>query len=279
MVDEIPVIKVRAHDCVDTTDELAAEEPLEIRIAYGKEQQRQIRNISVVMRTPGHDAELALGFLFTEGIINNTKDVAGVEHYFTACPNNRENVIQVSLHPNVQPILHNTDRNFYITSSCGVCGKSSINAVRTVAQYQAELNEGLQISVDALYALPELLCKQQELSEQTSGLHTSALFSADGQLQLAREDVGRHNALDKLIGAALKQEWLPLNKNILLLSGRASFELIQKAAMAGICMVAAIGAPSTLAVQLADKFNITLCGFLHGQRFNIYTSPQRIILT
>jgi FdhD protein len=279
MIDEIPVIKVRAHDRVDTTDELAAEEPLEIKIAYGEEHQQQIKNISVTMRTPGHDAELALGFLFTEGIIKNAKDIATVEHCFIACQENKENVIQVSFHPDVQPDLHNTDRNFYTTSSCGVCGKSSINAIRTVNQYQAEIKDNMQISVDTLYALPELLRELQDVFEQTGGLHASALFSADGRLLLVREDVGRHNALDKLIGAALNKEWLPLNNNILLLSGRASFELIQKAAMAGIRMVVAIGAPSTLAVQLAEEFNITLCGFLRGQRFNIYTSPQRIILT
>lgn len=279
MIDEIPVIKVRAHDCVDTTDELAAEEPLEIRIVYGENHQRETKNISVTMRTPGCDAELALGFLFTEGIIKSAKDAVAVEHCFIACQENRQNVIQVSLNPGVQPNLHNTDRNFYTTSSCGVCGKSSINSIRTVNQYKDVVADNMQISADTLYALPELLRRQQDIFEQTGGLHASALFSADGRLLLVREDVGRHNALDKLIGAALNKEWLPLNNNILLLSGRASFELIQKAAMAGIRMVVAIGAPSTLAVQLADEFNLTLCGFLRGQRFNIYTSPQRIILT
>lgn len=279
MIDEIPVIKVRAHDCVDTTDELAAEEPLEIRLEYGEERQRQIKNISVTMRTPGHDAELALGFLFTEGIVKNARDAAGVEHCFIACQENRENVIQVTLKPSVQPNLHNTDRNFYTTSSCGVCGKSSISSIRTVNQYQVEVQDNMQIGVDTLYALPELLRQQQDVFEQTGGLHASALFSVDGRLLLVREDVGRHNALDKLIGAALNTDLLPLNNHILLLSGRASFELVQKAAMAGIRMVVAIGAPSTLAVQLASEFNITLCGFLRGQRFNIYTSPQRIILT
>lgn len=279
MIDEIPVIKVRAHDCVDTIDELAAEEPLEIRVAYGAINQPEVKNISVTMRTPGNDAELALGFLFTEGIITSPDDVAGIAHCFIACTENRENVIQVTLKPVVQPNLHNTDRNFYTTSSCGVCGKSSISAIRTVNQYQSAAVNPIQVSADTLYSLPQLLREQQDVFEHTGGLHASALFSVNGELLMVREDVGRHNALDKLIGAALNKNGLPLNNHILLLSGRASFELVQKAAMAGISMVVAIGAPSTLAVQLANEFNITLCGFLRGQRFNIYTSPQRIILT
>jgi FdhD protein len=277
MIDEIPVIKVRALECADTTDELAAEEPLEIRLEYGPDFQREVKNISVTMRTPGNDAELAVGFLFTEGIIRSVDEVQYANHNF-AYAENRQNVIQVSLKPSFVPSLQSADRNFYTTSSCGVCGKSSIKSIRTVNQYSA-VTDNNSISATIMYTLPDLLREQQDMFEQTGGIHASALFSSYGDLLLVREDVGRHNALDKLIGAALNEEMLPLNDKVLLLSGRASFELVQKAAMAGINIIAAVGAPSTLAVQLANEFNITLCGFLRGQRFNIYTAPQRIILT
>lgn len=264
-------------ECADTTDELAAEEPLEIRLEYGTDQQREVKNISVTMRTPGNDAELAVGFLFTEGIIRSVSEVMFARHNF-ACNENRQNVIQVSLRSNIVPNLNTADRNFYTTSSCGVCGKSSISSIRTVNQY-AHISDGNSISATTMYQLPDMLREQQEIFDHTGGLHASALFSSYGDLLLVREDVGRHNALDKLIGAALNEEMLPLTDKVLLLSGRASFELVQKAAMAGINIIAAVGAPSTLAVQLAEEFNITLCGFLRGQRFNIYTAPQRIILT
>lgn len=278
IINEIPVIKVNALAYVDTIDELAAEEPLEIRLDYGVEYQREVKNISVTMRTPGNDAELAVGFLYTEGIIQSINEVQFASHCFITCNENRQNVIQVSLKENIIPKLQNTERNFYTTSSCGVCGKSSINAIRTVNKYQATADDN-RINASLLCTFPQLARDRQEIFDQTGGLHASALFSADGDLLLLREDVGRHNALDKLIGAALNEELLPLNDKVLLLSGRASFELVQKAAMAGINIIAAVGAPSTLAVQLADEFDITLCGFLRGQRFNIYTSPRRIIIT
>lgn len=277
IINEIPVIKVNALVCVNTTDELAAEEPLEIRLEYGITNQREVKNISVTMRTPGNDDELAVGFLYTEGIIGAIEDVQLAAHCFIACNEDRQNVIQVSLKESIIPNLQNTDRNFYTTSSCGVCGKSSISAIRTVNQYQSAVDDN-KISATLLCTFPQLLRNRQDIFDHTGGLHASALFSPEGELLLIREDVGRHNALDKLIGAALNEGLLPLNDKVLLLSGRASFELVQKAAMAGINIIAAVGAPSTLAVQLAEEFNITLCGFLRGQRFNIYTSSQRIII-
>jgi len=279
MIDAIPVIRVRAFECADTIDELAAEEPLEIRLEYGNADQLQAKSISVTMRTPGNDAELALGFLFTEGIISAAADVSGIAHLYMSCNDNRENIIQVKLAEGLVPNLNTSERNFYTTSSCGVCGKSSINAIKTVKQYHQVNNDEYVVSASVLYALPELLRAHQDVFEKTGGLHASALFSTSGNFLMVREDVGRHNALDKLIGASLNNGGLPLHDKVLLLSGRASFELVQKAAMAGISIIAAVGAPSTLAVQLADEFNITLCGFLRGQRFNIYTSPKRIILT
>ncbi|WP_419699142.1 formate dehydrogenase accessory sulfurtransferase FdhD [Mucilaginibacter sp. NFX135] len=272
----IRVIKVNAAEIASATDALAIEEPLEIRLEYGLEGQRQVQNISVTMRTPGHDAELANGFLFTEGIIKKSEDIAKTEHCFIACAENKENVIQVSLAPGVVPYLPNTGRNFYTTSSCGVCGKSSIDAIRTVSSFAGEPEDNDTIQAPVLYQLPVILRKHQRVFEDTGGLHASALFSAQGELLLLREDVGRHNALDKLVGAALNYNWLPLKQTVLLLSGRASFELVQKAAMAGINIIAAVGAPSSLAVELANEFNITLIGFLRDERFNVYTAAHRI---
>jgi len=272
----IPIIKVNASSSVITADTLAIEEPLEIRLEYGKEGQRQVQNISVTMRTPGHDAELANGFLFTEGIIKYADDIISTAHCFIACAENKENVIQVTLNPGIVPLLQNIGRNFYATSSCGVCGKGSIDAIRTVSSFAVQAADEDTILTDVLYRLPIILQRHQRVFADTGGLHASALFTTQGGLLLLREDVGRHNALDKLIGAALGYGWLPLQQTVLLLSGRASFELVQKAAMAGINIIAAVGAPSSLAVQLAEEFNITLIGFLRGERFNIYTAAHRV---
>jgi FdhD protein len=200
-----------------------------------------------------------------------------VQHCFIACAENRENVIQVSLAENVLPHLQNTERNFYTTSSCGVCGKGSIEAIRTISSYNTPPDTN-SVNTDVLITLPDTLRLHQKVFADTGGLHASALFTTEGELLLLREDVGRHNALDKLIGAAINQNRLPLNNLILLLSGRISFELVQKAVMAGVNIIAAVGAPSSLAIQLAQEFNITLVGFLRGQRFNIYTAPERILI-
>lgn len=272
------IIKVDTEYSLASVDTLAIEEPLEIRIAYGRQPNRLVKNISVTMRTPGNDAELATGFLFTEGIIKHKIELAAVNHCFIACAENKENVIQVELSENVVPELKNTDRNFYTTSSCGVCGKGSIEAIKTVSSFHPDKENELFIAQQTLLKLPALLRMRQSIFDSTGGLHACALFTQNGELILLREDVGRHNALDKLIGAALNSDLLPLNNNILLLSGRASFELVQKAAMAGISIIAAVGAPSSLAVQLAEEFGITLVGFLRQQRFNIYTQQQRILL-
>lgn len=277
-ITQLPITKVSKAASTVTSDALAIEEPLEIRLKYGLTPDQQIKNVSVTMRTPGHDAELALGFLFTEGIIQKQEEITVVDYCFIACAENKENVIQVSLNENVIPNLRNADRNFYTTSSCGVCGKGSINAIRTVSTYDDKRDDDNFINANLLHQLPAILSDHQKIFADTGGLHASALFTANGELLLVREDVGRHNALDKLIGAALSKNWLPLNKNILLLSGRASFELVQKAAMAGITVIAAVGAPSSLAVQLAEEFNITLIGFLRNERFNIYTAAHRILI-
>lgn len=275
---KLPIVRVYDNEQAHSLDSLAIEEPLEIRIGYGPAGNRQVKNVSVTMRTPGNDGELASGFLFTEGIIRQREDILSADHCFIACAENKENVIQVDLKEDVMPSLNNTERNFYTTSSCGVCGKGSINAIRTVSIYDGDVGEN-HVSDYRLYSLPDILQRHQQVFADTGGLHASALFDAAGELILLREDVGRHNALDKLIGAALNAGMLPLKTHILLLSGRASFELVQKAAMAGINIIAAVGAPSSLAVQLAEEFKITLVGFLRGKRFNIYTQPQRILLS
>jgi len=233
----------------------------------------------VTMRTPGHDADLALGFLFTEGIIAGRQDVKGVEHVSLPCSENRQNTILVTLNEDVVPNLRQVERNFYTTSSCGVCGKASIEAIRTVSAFGAGMRvAGSAEGIDPAFilGLPERLANEQEIFAGTGGLHAAALFDLNGSLLLVREDVGRHNAVDKLIGAAMMEGRLPLGQSVLLLSGRASFELVQKAAMAGIPVIAAVGAPSSLAVSLAEEFGITLIGFLRNNRFNIYSGAHRV---
>jgi FdhD protein len=254
-------------------DELAIEEPLEIRVAHTGEDAPADRAISVTMRTPGADADLALGFLFTEGLIESVADVLNVD-----VAHGGANTVTVRLAPGVQLTPEQTERNFYTTSSCGICGKASLEAVRIHRKSQPE-HDSIRISPELLYALPERLRVQQAMFNHTGGIHASALFNLNGELIAVREDVGRHNALDKLIGAAFQQQALPLSNTILLLSGRASFELIQKAAMAGIRVVAAVGAPSSLAVELAAEAGLTLVGFLRGERMNLYTAPQRIVIS
>ena len=264
----LQVIKVNERESLVQSDALACEEPLEIRITFGSSDKRTTKSISVTMRTPGNDNELAAGFLFTEGIIHNMNEVKKISA-------RDENVIEVELNESFQPVLEKLNRNFYTTSSCGVCGKTSIDAVKILTPTFSDTDDFI-VSSELVYSLPPLLRKTQHVFEQTGGLHASAIFSLEGNLEIVREDVGRHNALDKLIGAAFFENSLPLSKHILLLSGRASFELIQKAAMAGIRFVAAVGAPSTLAVELAKESGISLVGFLRENRFNIYSGEHRI---
>lgn len=271
----LPVMKITGQGKALTDDSLAIEEPLEIRIEYGPAANRQVKNISVTMRTPGHDFELAMGFLFTEGIIKSVADIVENGYYFKPCAKNKENILLIKLPEDVLLNLQNTDRNFYTTSSCGVCGKASIEAIRTISP-GIITHDNLEITSEFLHRLPEILRDNQDVFEITGGLHASAIFDTNGNIVIAREDVGRHNALDKLIGAALNLNMLPLNSYVLMLSGRMSFELIQKAAMAGIKIVVAIGAPSSLAVELAQEFDITLIGFLREERFNIYSGEHRV---
>jgi len=251
-----------------TNDAVSVEEPLEIQVEYGPADDRKVQSLSITMRTPGNDPELAVGFLFTEGIIHKKEDVLSAKHVQTL-PGVGSNYIQVSLSPNLQFNPIQLQRNFYTSSSCGVCGKSSLDSVKTQMPVKSKKTMPA-LSPELILSLPKILREKQETFESTGGLHASGLFDAKGNLLHLLEDVGRHNALDKLIGRALMSGNTPLDEHILLLSGRASFELMQKAGMAGIPVVCAVGAPSSLAVECAKEFGITLMGFLRDGRFNIY---------
>jgi FdhD protein len=254
----VPVRKYGAAPS-EEQDLLAVEEPLQIRIGG--------RDIAVTMRTPGHDEELAAGFLFTEGILRGAGDIAEI-----ACS---RNTADVTLAEGVSADLDTSQRNFYMTSSCGVCGKASIESLESAGCTM--LPRGApQVSEAAILSLPAKLRKSQEVFNRTGGLHASGLFSAEGKLLSLREDVGRHNAVDKLIGRAVLDRQTPLHGHVLLVSGRTSFELVQKAVMGGIPVLAAVGAPSSLAVKTALRFGMTLIGFLREDRFNVYSGSERI---
>jgi FdhD protein len=249
-------------------DRLATEEPMEIRV---EEPSREQRSIAVTMRTPGHDFELAVGFLFTEGLITSIDDVRGVRYCTVPADQQQFNVVSVTLTRELPSV--GAERNFYATSSCGVCGKASLDMIETHA---SKVADGPTVATDVVLGLPDTLRAAQKVFETTGGLHGAALFSESGELLALREDVGRHNAVDKIIGERFLASDVPLSARVLLVSGRASFEIVQKAAMAGIPVICAVSAPSSLAVDAARRFGITLIGFLRGNRFNIYTGPERI---
>ena len=266
---KLRVKKLNEDNHFECDDLLVIEEPIEIRLQYGPMASQTQESISVTMRTPGNDKELAIGFLFTEGIIQNPGDVKMVIEEASG-----PNTILVILKENVKPLLPQ-NRNFFTTSSCGVCGKASIESITTVSVF-LDAKKDLVINKTLLFHLQKQLLSHQSIFESTGGIHASALFDLNGRLLGVWEDVGRHNALDKLIGNAFLENKLPLSDHILLLSGRASFELVQKAYMAGIKIIAAIGAPSSLSVQLAERHNISLIGFLKDTRLNIYSGFERI---
>jgi FdhD protein len=274
-------------------DRLAVEEPVEFQLAFGPVDERRVKPISVTMRTPGHDFELAAGFLMSEGLIYDAADIdrltyvsgrtEAADNFSQQSPEERKtvapyqperNIVRIELMPDVRVNLPALERNFYTTSSCGICGKASLLALRTVCPPRSR--NTFTIPAEALYALPSRLRDAQDVFEKTGGLHAAALFDCSGVLRSTREDVGRHNAVDKLLGAEFMADRTPLRDRLLMLSGRASFELLQKALMAGIPMVASIGAPSSLAVQVAKEFDITLVGFLRSNHFNVYQGTQRV---
>ena len=247
-------------------DLVASEEPLEIRVRG--------RGIAITMRTPGHDSELAAGFLVSEGLLHKRSDVIEIAHCQTGENSAAGNIINVFVPPAVKLDLEKLTRHVFASSSCGLCGKASIESVH---QHFPPVKSNVQLSNDTLCKLPDRLRKGQETFSQTGGLHGSAIFNSNGDLIVLREDVGRHNAVDKVVGWAFLNDTLPLNQHILMVSGRASFEIMQKALSANIPIVAAISAPSSLAVEFALESNQTLVGFLRDNSFNIYSHPERIV--
>jgi FdhD protein len=257
-------------DTITTRPEtLVVEEPLELRVNGAA--------ITVTMRTPGSDVELAQGFLLTEGVVGQRDDIARVEYCRGAGPDgaNTYNVLDVTLAPGVSMPDIDVTRNFYTTSSCGVCGKGSIDAVRTISRHSPG-DDPTVVASETLSAMPDQLRSAQRVFASTGGLHGAALFDADGTMLVVREDIGRHNAVDKVIGWAVEQGRIPLSGTVLLVSGRASFELTQKSIMAGIPVLAAVSAPSSLAVDLASQAGLTLVAFLRGESMNVYTRPDRV---
>lgn len=266
-------IDMAGQGTLERRDTLAAEEPLEIRVGPGGPARR--RPLAVTMRTPGDDLDLAIGFLLTEGVIREAGDVVTAQLCAGTELPNTYNVVDVVLAGHVPPPDTDPARNFYTTSSCGVCGKASIDAIRTRSRFDVA-GDPMEVDARVLAALPDRLRAAQRVFERTGGLHAAGLFTPSGELVALREDVGRHNAVDKVIGWAAREQRLPLRGHVLLVSGRASFELTQKAWMAGLPMLAAVSAPSTLAGDLADEAGMTLVGFLRGETMNVYTGHHRI---
>jgi FdhD protein len=258
----------------EAEDVLAAEEPLEIRLIWQENGDTLRRNIAVTMRTPGDDFELAAGFLHGEGIVRGREDIADVSYCTDEGEDQAFNIVNVTLRPGLVFDISRLERNFYTTSSCGVCGKAALDALEV--QGCDALPLGFTVASSIICGLPKALRAAQSVFDATGGLHAAGLFDRDGKLVSLREDVGRHNALDKLIGEQLMAGKMPLGQGVLMLSGRASFELLQKALVARIPVVAAVGAPSSLAVQLAESFNVTLLGFVREDGFNIYSAPERV---
>ncbi|MEV6107792.1 formate dehydrogenase accessory sulfurtransferase FdhD [Streptomyces sp. NPDC051940] len=271
-----PVLRIRGGASVTRPDTLAAEEPLEIRLNG--------RSLAITMRTPGDDFALAAGFLVSEGVLGSADELRNIVYCAgaTADGSNTYNVVDVRTAPGLALPDFTLERNVYTTSSCGLCGKASLDAVRTTARWTIDADDGstppVRLTPELLAALPDRLRAAQRVFDRTGGLHAAALFTPRGELLDVREDVGRHNAVDKLVGHALQSGALPLRDTVLLVSGRASFELAQKAVMAGIPVLAAVSAPSSLAVELAAETGLTLVGFLRGDSMNVYAGEHRITL-
>ena len=279
MIDERPgpsvearILTYDAGVAAPRYDRLATEEPLEIRLRAGGES----RTVAITMRTPGHDFELAAGFLHNEGILASHAALRGISFCIDrdVDPEQRYNIVNVDLAARALPDLQTLDRHFMTTSACGVCGKANLDALE--ARGLDPIASDLTVDAATIVALPDRLRAAQNVFAQTGGLHAAALFDEGGNLSIVREDVGRHNALDKLIGSALLAKRLPLDRSVLLVSGRASYELVQKAVAARIPILCAVSAPSSLAVDLARRFGVTLVGFLRGSRFNVYAHDARV---
>lgn len=272
----VPIRRVTSGTPAAAEDAVAAEEPLEIRVVESGDGGERDQALAVTMRTPGHDFELAAGFLFTEGLLRSRRELDRIEHGRPRAVEEEGNVVRVVLARGVSVDVSRTVRSFYTTSSCGVCGKTSLDAIWGRSPPPIPKDSPV-LGSKTLAAMPDILRGEQAVFEQTGGLHASGLFRADGGIVSLREDVGRHNAVDKVVGERFLADGLPLHEHILLVSGRASFEIVQKAVMAGIPFLAAVGAPSSLAVEAAREFGMTLVGFLRGASFNVYAGPERIV--
>lgn len=250
-------------------DQIATEEPLEIRLSPKQ-------TVAVTMRTPGADFDLTAGFLYSEGVVSRREDIRQMSYCVAEDVDGeqRYNIVNVALKEGLLPDLQPLERHFFTTSACGVCGKASIEALQI--RGCPVIPTGMEVTAEVIYSLPDKLRSAQGIFTATGGLHAAALFDAQGQLLKLREDVGRHNALDKLVGSAMLALELPLNNHIVMVSGRSSFEILQKCLTAGVPIVCAVSAPSSLAVEVAREFGITLVGFLRGQRFNVYSGFERI---
>ncbi|MEE9184413.1 MAG: formate dehydrogenase accessory sulfurtransferase FdhD [Acidimicrobiia bacterium] len=272
----VDVQRVRAGHVERGQDSLAIEEPLEIRVSYVVDGRRRTDSLYVTMRTPGRDLDLAAGFLFTEQVIQSPGEIKNISHCVpagalgAAC-----NTVRVDLVDGVDFNLDRLQRNFYASSSCGVCGKTSLEALEINSAPRVPDN-GFRVAESIVHSLPDLLNASQPVFRQTGGLHAAALFDDQGTLAGCAEDVGRHNAVDKVIGTELRGGRVPISDRLLLVSGRSSFEILQKALAAQIPIVAAVGPPSSLALDLAKRFGITLLGFVREGRFNIYAGAERI---
>lgn len=274
----VAISRVDGTQINPTDDTVAVEEPLEIQLVSAGSQGAAAKSISITMRTPGDDVELALGFLYTEGIIDSHKQVVTVCQVGEPDPETGlKNIVRVEIDAAVNLELDRLQRHFYTTSSCGVCGKASLEALRVTGQTSLA-DQKVKFSSQVLAGLPERIREQQPLFSTTGGLHAAALFGPEGEIIVVREDIGRHNATDKVVGSLLGNDSLPAHGQGLFVSGRASFELMQKALVAGIPLLAAVGAPSSLAVQMAIDFDMTLVGFLRNGKFNIYASPERVAI-
>jgi len=271
----VPIVAWKDGIAQRRGDEVATEEPLEIRVVYDCDAGPQRQSVAVTMRTPGNDFELAAGFLFTEGVLVERQAIHQIAYCTDADEEQQYNVVNVQLRAGVHFDAERLSRHVFTSSSCGVCGKASLELVRAVCPRRSAQTG--TITPEFILRLPESLRTAQAVFERTGGLHATALFDPNGTLSMVREDVGRHNAMDKVVGAALMQDRLPLDHAIALVSGRTSFEVVQKALMAGIPVLAAVGAPSSLAVDLAREFGMTLIGFLRDGRFNVYAGSQRIV--
>ncbi|MCS6911609.1 MAG: formate dehydrogenase accessory sulfurtransferase FdhD [Myxococcales bacterium] len=263
------LLRVRGGEVAPCTDLLATEEPLEIRL---EGPDRVVGQVAVTMRTPGHDLELAVGFLYTEGLLRGRQEL-GQPPVRTLVPHTAGHVLTVRLQ--VPFDAARLRRNFYATSSCGICGKASIDQVEQSAPPVAP---GPMVPQRTILGLPGALRAAQRVFAHTGGLHATGLFDAGGRLLVLREDVGRHNAVDKVVGCALLGDMLPLSRHVMMVSGRLSFEIVQKAAMAAVPILCAVSAPSSLAVQAAQRLGLTLVGFVRGDSFNVYTHPERLVL-